>query len=757
MHKTKYGYFDTETNEYVITNPLTPRSWENRIWNKKLLLQITNHGTGIGYEKDGQGRFILYNFSGNRFLYIYDLDKKCCWSPAWYPLKTRLTQYEARHGLNYTIIKGSKNNIEVTWSVTVDPEQATEIWHIDVFNNSRRKRNILLVPVTELDLSFKDPYFGPVNLFKTDYSSRSNFLFVKNYSYRCDANDYALGFTSNKKITRFETDKDIFLKEYSTYVNPATILKDDFRNSLVSGNKTPLFAVRYSLSLKGRQHNRVETAMFTASSSKQAQQQAQQIKKTGSFNKAMHRHKQFYNQLVNSNTVLSRDKDMDNFVNVWTKNQLLFNAYWNRGWQMGFRDCMQDMDIYRIFDTDYVRARILDATRHIYRDGHTVRKWASVDTKKYFDGGIWYINTIVNYIKETGDFDLLNIEEPYFDKGSGSILEHMKQTVAFLDKQRGPDNICRMGFGDWNDALNGVDRQGKGESVWTTMAYMWALQSFIDLLAYLQDKDNKRYQRISNKLKKTLNRSFWEKGRYIRAVTDDGTRLGSPSAKAGKIFLNPQSWAILSDTASPERCTEMLANVRRHLYTDYGCVLLTPAYTEFNENIGRISGDLPGFVENGANYVHACIFYAYALVKAELPDEAWEILHKIMPSNPKNPPEVSRVEPFTITNCIFGPGSGAEGQAMFPWRTGSAGWYLKVIWDGFIGIIPDYENVKINARIPRALGKTVRVRRYIRSTAINFIFTRTTGSGLKYDIIVENNSTVDYLELTEGKTVLVKL
>ena len=774
MHK-EFGYFDDENNEYVITTPLTPRPWENRIWNKDINLQISNHGTGITYKKDHKGRFVLYNYSGHRYLYIYDKEKGILWSPAWFPVNRNLDYYQGRHGLNYTVITGELEGIQVSWKVTVHPQESAELWHLEIKNKGKKKAQLLLVPYFQLDISFKDPYFGPVNLFRARVSEERHCLYIKNHSYRRDAEDYAVCLHSNKKIEKYELSKEAFLKGYSSFSFPKTVVEDDFENldfakstsTSAVGNdlgadpesvgSTPAFALGYDLALGPEKKETIQIELFSEENFGAALKKRRIFAAQDSWHLAVVRHKEAASEWIHTNTLKTNDSDFDRYVNVWIKHQLRYTSQWVLGWNIGFRDSMQDADIYRIFDTSFVRKRILEASRHIYQDGHTVRCWAGLDTKLYYDGGVWYVNTIVDYLRESGDFQILEEVCPFLDGGKSSVLDHMKKTMDFLDKQRGPSGICRMGFGDWNDALNGVDREGKGESVWTSMAFIWSLRSLIELLHRIRDDEEERYRTIARELSGLLNEKFFEGDRYIRAVTDNGEKIGSHTSKEGKIYLNPQSWAIICGVANKERTKSILAQVRKSLYTDFGPILLSPPYTTYNESMGRITGDAPGVVENGANYVHASMFYAYALTLCNLTDEAFDILKCVLPTNPKNPPEISGLEPFSLTNSYEGPASKRPGRAMFSWRTGSAGWFLKVVWDGMIGILPHFDDVKINAKLPLQWGDRIEVSRIIRGKKVFFDFVRSPVRCDDYDLVIYNHTILDYTQMDKVRKILVIL
>ena len=748
-----FGYFDDKKNEYVITTPLTPRPWENRIWNDNLNIQVTNHGTGVTYERDHEGRFILFNWSNNRFLYVYDKTTGALWSPSWYPVNSELDSYECRHGLHYTEIIGSKDGVEVTWKTTVHQEDATEIWQVEVKNISGAEKNILLVPSYEIDISFKDPYWGVSNLFKGHYSVDSNLIFVKNYSPKRDLERYALAYHSNLPITKFELDSDQFKKQFSSYQNPYTVTADKFNNSMPD-RKSPILTAGYDIKLIPGKIETLNAEIYSADSLEDAEKRAKNYSTKDLYAEAIAIHHKKNQKLIKENLIKSGDDVLDRFVNVWIKHQAHYNADWNRGWSMGFRDAMQDCDSWRRHEPKLVRKRILAAAAHVYADGHTVRKWATIDSKLYFDGGVWFVNTIVMYIKETGDYSILDESVPYLDEGTDSVLDHMKRTMDFLNQQRGLGGICRMGYGDWNDALNGIDRKGKGESVWTTMAYIWSLDSFVELLENIQDSDAVKYDDISKELANLLNKNYFEDDRYIRALTDSGMKVGSKENKEGSIYLNPQSWALISGIVDDKRSEKIVETVKKNLYTPWGPVLLYPAYTIHDDAIGRISSDPRGALENGANYVHASLFYCYGLTKKGESDEALKILHRVLPSNIENPTEQSTIEPYNITNCLEGLESTHPGRAMFAWRTGSAGWFMKVIWDGILGIIPDYDGVGVYAKLPEQWhDRRVTVQRNFRDRQVTFVF----NSDEECDLKINNNITIPYDKLKDGMRIQVML
>lgn len=754
-----YGYFDDQTNEFVITTPQTPRAWENRLWNDVCNIQISNHGTGIAYTRNNKDKFVIFNYHNpNRFVYILDRTTGALWCPCWYPVGATLDAYEVRHGLKYTTFKAEKDGVECTWRVTVHHRDPAELWRIDIRNTGGTPKDLLVVPFYQVDLRLNDPYFGPVDLFKSGVSEKANCLYIKNHAYVRKGEDDALALHADRAIRKYEMNLSYFLKQFSTLTAPATVLRDEWKQSWIDDDKSPCFAVGFDLRIAPGRRARTNIEIFSADNLRQAGQRSARYTREKAFDTSMAHHKTYAQNLLTRNTIHTADPVFDRYVNVWIKHQCAYNAHWNRGWGQGFRDAMSDCDAFRMFDPAHVRKRILQASAHIYADGLTVRSFFPPVEKPYFDGGVWFQNAVTQYIRETGDLSLLDEVTPYFKSDeSGTILDHLKRTVAFLNRQKGPDGICRMGFGDWNDAVGGIDREGKGQSIWITMAYIFGLRNSAALLDRLGDKDAAVYTRRADRLTRILNDRFFEGDRYVRAVTDAGRRIGSADNDEGRLWIEPQGWSFFAGVADKAKAARIIAAMRRELYVPYGVMLLALPYTRYHADIGRITNDPPGIVENGSNYVQGMLFYTYGLTQVDEPDEAQELLYRVLPSNPDNPPERAQIEPFQITNSFQGPASRHPGRAMFSWRTGSAGWFLKTVWDGLLGIVPGFDGVQVRARLPKAWGPVVRASRWIRGHHIAFTFAAKEAScdEAGYTYRTANNHVVPYRYIRKGARIRI--
>lgn len=757
----RYGYFDDERNEFVITTPMTPRPWENRIWNDSLNLQISNHGNGMSYGKDGRGKFVLFNYrSPNRCMYVLDKTSGKLWSPGYWPVNEELDFYEVRHGLKYTMFKARKDGVELSWCVTVHSEDCAELWRVELKNTSRKARKLQLAPFYQVDLSLKDPYFGAVNLYKSYVSARESLIYVKNCAYIRKGEDDALALYCDRSFRKFEMNTGEFLKGFSSLSRPGSVVRDKWSNSLIDDDNDPCLAAGLDISLAPGKSYVANFAIYTAEDLESAERKADEYSGGRAYESALATHAGYAGKMLSMNSIRTKDKIFDRYANVWIKHQFWYNAEWNRGWGMGFRDSMSDCDMFRMFQPSGVRRRLQQAASHIYEDGLTVRSYFPAIEKPYFDGGVWFQNTLSQYIRETGDWSILDEKAPFYKSGrTGTVLEHAKRTVEFLDKQRGPDNICRMGFGDWNDALGGIDREGRGQSVWTTMAYIFGLRGMASLLGRINDADSEVYLARAEELTGILNAKFFDVDRYVRAVTDAGRLVGCRKDKEGRLFIEPQGWSLFTGVADARKAKKIVAAMRRELYVPYGAMLLSPPFTKYREDVGRISNDPPGLVENGSNYVQGMLFYTYGLVRAGMPDEAYGLLHRVLPTNLDNPPEKAVIEPYQITNSFQGPASKHPGRAMFGWRTGSAGWFLKTVWDGMLGIRPDFDELEIEAKLPEAWGARVSASRNIRGSSLLFEFAKagSESRGRSFDLRVGNGSRIPYERLRDVSSVLVEL
>jgi cellobiose phosphorylase len=338
------------------------------------------------------------------------------------------------------------------------------------------------------------------------------------------------------------------------------------------------------------------------------------------------------------------------------------------------------------------------AMRYQYCDGHTVRSWKPLDETYYSDGQIWLVLATCDYFKYSGDIAFLDEEIPYFDKGKGSVLEHLEMGVTRLNEDRGPNNLCLIRFADWNDALNLCDE--KAESTFTSMGLAWCAKELSSLFEYLKKQAAAdKYKKIFEDIKHIINEKCWDsEGYYIRGFSN-GKKIGASESEGSKIYVNPQSWAILSEVATEERIPQILDAVEKYLETDLGYLVNYPAYQHYDKELGRISFQVPGTTENGAVYCHATGFKINADVKLGSGSKALESIRKIMPDSDCNPSVHSGALPYALTSC-YCTHPVIYGKAGRPWLTGTQGWLFNCVIEGLLGIKKTYGGFLIRPSFP---------------------------------------------------------
>jgi cellobiose phosphorylase len=403
------------------------------------------------------------------------------------------------------------------------------------------------------------------------------------------------------------------------------------------------------------------------------------------------------------NTVETPDPQFDRLVNDWLKQQSLFGATWCRWGYMGYRDIVQHGMGVCSFAPERTRGILLEACAHMKRDGMALRGWNPVDTKPYSDSTLWLVYTLSAYLKETGDFGLLAETVPWFDGGEASLLEHIETALQTLEDNKGAHGLCLIRFGDWNDSLTNIGREGKGESVWLSMAYVHAMDLLAELFTYRMDENRAyAYAQRAEVMRDALRGEAWDGEWFVRCFDDRGEPVGSARNDEGKIFLNTQSWALITGIADEAQREKLLRACREHLLTPCGYRLLYPPYLKRNDHIGRISYLEPGICENGTVYSHVNAFFFLAQLKQGMGDEAYETFRRLSPGYAETPDSPKQaIPPYIYANAYYAPEHRNNAlQAEFTWVTGSVAWWLESAMEHLLGVQRGYCGLSINPTLP---------------------------------------------------------
>lgn len=426
------------------------------------------------------------------------------------------------------------------------------------------------------------------------------------------------------------------------------------------------------------------------------------------------------------------DKNIEFFLNTWLKNQLHLTFRFVRSGFIGFRDTLQDTWGMVLLDPAMARRYLLRTLAHVRRDGVCPRNYSIIDQghdlRAFMDSGSWIAMTLVDYVRETGDFTILDEPVPWLDSEQPSpALDHVCAALDLLYAKRGRHGLCLTGDGDWNDALEGIGKSGDAVSAWLTMALFHAQ----NLMALLFDRTGntpgaQTMRARSDELARCLE-SAWDGDWYVYGFTATGAPIGSRTNREGRIHLNAQSWALFTGLADPGRATRIRRAVAEHLETPYGPALLAPPYADEAAGVGRIARLEPGTFENGSVYQHAVAFAIYAEFATGNGDAGADLFARLLPTNPENFDARRTSEPYCTGNYYCGPAHPRCGQNFFTWFTGNAAWLLRAGFDEMLGIHADFDGLRLSPCVPDHWdGFTAR--RTFRDQVYEFRYTRTNGT-----------------------------
>lgn len=717
------GYFDS--NEYIITQLNLKRPLMNYIWNSRILSGINHFGGGVGaygtraqsyIDSQGKGRCSVIR-DGNRYFYIKDMDNGEVFNPGWYPCKTVISDYSCIHGLGYTIIKGKYNGISAKARVFVNHDDPCEIWTITLENNDTKPRNLKLFSFVEFQLEGYQRY-SDYNSYV--YGEKDENVIVCHNDAMEKPHDWFNGFIASDIMPdSFDTSKRAFLGVYGDIRLPEAVERGTLSNSMAACEQM-VGALEHGIMLEAGESKSINVIIGCVDNMATAKKLAKKIFTDGKiesdFNALTLRKKNDYGNIV----INTPDEKINNFANYWLKQQVSLCAEVGRDTGKGFRDQLQDAWAVAAFDKYLAKEKILETLQYEYSDGKCVRGWLPLDHHIYSDGPTWIAPTINAYIKETGDVDFLKEKVRYLDEGEDSVWEHILTAVRFASDDIGEHGLVHSRDGDWNDSLNMTGLLGKGESVWTSIALCYALQN-VEEMATVLFKDEEIAEEMKNRrnrLKTAINQNAWDGEWYLAAINDYNEKVGSHTEKEGMIYLNSQTWSVLSGVANEERAEQCMESVEKYLNSDYGPLTLYPTYTKFNNKIGRLTSFVPGIWENGTPYCHGGTFKIVADCIMCRGDKAYEDMLKILPDSSSNPTIHSGCEPYALTNMYFGPDNPRKGETLFAWVTGTAGWMFRAITQYMCGFYPSFNTFEIKPCIPSSWEKVSFSRKFRGDTYI---------------------------------------
>jgi cellobiose phosphorylase len=720
---TSYGHFSADGREYVITDPRPPRPWSNVISNPRLGLAVSQSGSGFTWIDNSQLAVVNWwqqdfaQDTSGKFLYVTEGDDVWSLSPA--PVWADYDKFECRHGIGSTTFVTERNGISAQWTLFAHATDTVELWIVRLKNTLRAPRRLELTGFMEWCCGVTPAPRREFHKLFIETARDGNSIYGWNHMWDIGNAQwghwntdfpYVAGFGSTEPITSAEGEKSEFLGRNGTLRDPQALGRREWKG-LFGRHYDPVAAMRSVIDLKPGEEKSIGFAIAVGKSREECATILNRSLDLQFMEDALANVRQSWIERLSAHRAETPDTTFNSFVNDWTRYQAISARIWGRAgyYQQsgayGYRDQLQDSQVWLTIDPQKCRDQINLHAAHQFADGSVYHWWHPLSEQglitKMTDDLLWLSFVTANYLKETGDFSILDDAAPFLDDPTPAPLEeHVRRAFERVFQRTSPRGLPYIGAGDWNDGLSAAGLQEKGESVWLAHFLAGLLADWKEIhtrsgrAAFASDYGTRRERLVT-----AINEHAWDGNWYWRATLDDGSRIGSHENTNGRIYLNAQTWAVLNDTAPADRAATCMQSVTEHLVRDSGALLLAPAYDTPDERIGYITRYAPGLRENGGVYTHAATWAIAAAAKMKDSDLVGRLLHAINPTN--KDPEQYWAEPFVLPGNVDGPESPLDGRAGWTWYTGSASWLHRVVHEWVLGIRPTWEGLLIDPCLPK--------------------------------------------------------
>ena len=751
----KFGHFDDANKEYVITSPRTPLPWINYLGCEDFFSLKSNTCGGYSFYKDAKLlRLTRYRYNNvpldSNGLYYFIKDGDTVWNPGWMPTKTELDDYKCRHGLGYSIFEGKKNGISAVLTDFVPMGTACEVNKLTLTNESDEKKDFTLFSYVEFCLwNAMDDMTNFQRNFSTGEVEIHGSTIYHKTEYRERRNHYAI-FSVNADIDGFDTDRDSFLGAYGENRAPEVVMTGKAKNSVASG-WAPVGSHQINISLApGESRDLVFVLGYVENKKdekweglnkvnrKPAEAMLAKFDTTEKADQALADLKAYWNGLLSHFTVSSSEEKLDRMVNVWHQYQCMVTFNMSRsasyfesgiGRGMGFRDSCQDLLGFVHLIPDRARQRILDIASTQFEDGSAYHQYQPLTKKGNADIGsgfnddpLWLIAGTAAYIKETGDYSILDEITPYDNDASKAtdFMEHLRRSFNYTVNHLGPHGLPLIGRADWNDCLNlncfseepgesfqtfGPSEGPNAESVFIAGMFVKYGKDYAAICRHRGlEEEAKEAEKQIEKMEQTVLDAGWDGEWYLRAYDHYKHKIGSKECEEGKIFIEPQGFCVIAEIGLKDGyCLKAMESVEKHLDTKYGIVLLQPCYTKYHVELGEITSYPGGYKENAGIFCHNNPWISIAETVVGRGNRAWQVYTRTCPAYIEDISEIHRTEPYVYSQMIAGKDAPNFGEAKNSWLTGTAAWTFLNVSQYILGIRPDYNGLVVDPCIPALL------------------------------------------------------
>lgn len=695
-----YGDFQKNGREFRISDRKPPRHWYNYFYNDTYNAFTSQVGVGEGLAQDRMGNRIF--LVSGRAMYLCDKDSGKWFSANGYPFTRTFEQFSCRHGLGYSVTESEAEGIRMAYTVFVPLEGNREIWMLRAENTRGKNARLGVIPYasTETDGIYRSQaYNTDIGGFSEAHQAAFTRIFT---SYGGKETTTKYGYLiSDGKITGYDTRKNAFIGVYGHPDCPEALeLHNGCTNSSCVGEKL-CFALETELLLSPGEAKTICFEIGIADSMEDIGKNRRHLA-PGLPQKELENVIQRRLEEISGASITTPDETLNLAFNGFYKYATVMGSRWARVRHNGYRDLMSDTECLSSFHPSLAWERYKRVLEYQYSNGYAPRTFidGAIKDNNFADCAVWITFTGYAIIKELGDLELLNEEVPFNDGTVASVYEHMRRSVEFLYHFKGQHGLIKIWGGDWNDCMNSAGLAGRGESVWLSIAWYRANRMLSELAQLTgRDADVSSCREMGEAMKKLINEYGWDGKYYLTAIDDNGKPIGSHTDEEGKMFLNPQVWAVFSGIATKEQVKSAFDEVDRYLDTPLGAVVSKPPYTHLDNSIGTMTQKAAGVHENGGVYLHALTWKLAAECMLHRPEKVERIIRQILPWDHTYAPTCG--EPYMLYNSYFGEETGyryaTPGQS---WRTASTQWFVKAMLLYVFGVWPELDGLHIRPCLP---------------------------------------------------------
>ena len=732
----QYGHFDNENREYVIDRVDLPVSWTNYIGLGDMY-GVFNHTAGgyLLYRSSEYHRITRFRPNGvpmdgpGHYVYLRDEDTGDFWSVSWQPVGKPKEHFSCRHGLSYVKYQSDYSDIQASQTLFVAMDDPVELWDVRLKNTSGRTRRLSVFSYAEF--SFHQVDMDNRNFQMSLYAAGSRYEDgVIEHELHYEENSFQF-FTADFDPDGWDCLRDAFIGAYRTERNPLVVETGACTGGFEQGGNH-CACLKKTLELAPGADVRL---LFLLGEGGVDAGQAMRKKYTPErVDEDFRRLRQFWADKLSCLQIDTPNVGMNTEINIWNLYQSEINVMFSRFTSfievggrvgLGYRDTAQDAMMVPHSNPEKCRSRLIELLRALTTTGYglhlfeprwfePVRKEQSFRSPTVIptpdksqivhglkdacaDDALWLVASVVQYVRETGDFSFVDESVTYADGGEGTVYEHMTRILDFTAREVGRNGIALGLRADWNDCLN----LGGGESAMVSFLHLWALNQFTALARRLgRDEDARHYEAMAEHVKQTCQAVLWDGAWYLRGITADNRKIGTHTDTEGKVHMESNTWAVISGAATPGQGRAAMDSVNDYLFTEFGLMLNAPCYTRPDDGIGFVTRVYPGLKENGAIFSHPNPWAWVAEALLGRGDRAMKFYNALCPALQNDKIEVRQSEPYSYCQFVVGRDHTAFGRARHPFMTGSSGWAYFAATQYILGIRPDFDALRVDPCVP---------------------------------------------------------